>query len=130
MRSFLQIWKRKVWGVSDFVIFVENVHRPSQKKKKKKKKMEHQSWKALRNCLSFSSFLHHFSGITGKKLFGAKCYFTDLRTANIIQLFVAIKGNFSGLFFFWTCRCEGEFLRDVLINVAPAYLHIFKTENW
>ena len=31
---------------------------------------------------------------------GAKKYFTDHRTANKIQLVVAIKGNFSGLFFF------------------------------
>ena len=48
--------------------------------------------------------------------FGAKKYFADHRTANTIQLFVATKGSFSGLFFFWTCRCKGEFLRDYLIN--------------
>ena len=31
--------------------------------------------------------------------FGAKKYFTDHRTANTNQLFVVIRGNFSGLFF-------------------------------
>ena len=30
---------------------------------------------------------------------GAKKYFTDHRTANTNQLFVVIRGNFSGLFF-------------------------------
>ena len=40
--------------------------------------------------------------------FRAKKYFTGHRTANIIQLFVAIKGNFSGLFFFLTSRSERE----------------------
>ena len=38
--------------------------------------------------------LHNFSGIRSKK------HFTDHRTANTIQLRVAIKGIFSGLFFF------------------------------
>ena len=32
--------------------------------------------------------------------FGAKKYFMDHRTGNTIQLFVAIKGHFSGIFFF------------------------------
>ena len=32
--------------------------------------------------------------------FGAVQYFTDHQTANTIHLFVAIKGNFSDLFFF------------------------------
>ena len=32
--------------------------------------------------------------------FGAKEYFMDHQTANTIQLFIAIKGNFSGIFFF------------------------------
>ena len=32
---------------------------------------------------------------------GAKSYFTHYWTTNAIQLFVAIKGNFSGLLFFW-----------------------------
>ena len=32
--------------------------------------------------------------------FEAKKYFTDHRTVNIFQLFVAIKGHFSGQFFF------------------------------
>ena len=41
--------------------------------------------------------------------FGAKKYFAYHRTANRIQLFISIKGNFSGLFFFWTSRCKGDF---------------------
>ena len=50
----------------------------------------------LRNCLSSSPFLHHFSGIAGnsKGEYGAKIYFTDHWTANTIQLVVATKGNF------------------------------------
>ena len=32
--------------------------------------------------------------------FGAKNYFVDHETTSTIQLFVATKGNFSGLFFF------------------------------
>ena len=36
--------------------------------------------------------------------FGAKKYRTDHQTSNIIQLFVAVNGNFSGLFFFWASR--------------------------
>ena len=49
---------------------------------------------------------------------GAKKYFTDHWTANTIQLFVAIKGNFLWSIFFWTSRSEGEFSRDHLINVS------------
>ena len=52
------------------------------------------------------------------KKIGGKRYFTDHRAANIIQLFVAIKGNFSGLLFFWTSSSEGKLPRDYLINVA------------
>ena len=44
--------------------------------------------------------------------FGAKKYFTEHRTANAIQLVVAIKENFSGLFFFWVSPKEEEFPRD------------------
>ena len=40
-------------------------------------------------------------------------------TSDTIQLLVAIKGNYSGLFFFWTSRSKGEFPRDYLINIAP-----------
>ena len=50
--------------------------------------------------------------------FGEKKYFTGHQTANTIPLFVAIKGNFSGLFFFWASRSEGEFPKVYLINVA------------
>ena len=35
----------------------------------------------------------------GNGEFGAKKYFTDHRTADTIQLFVATEGNFCGLFF-------------------------------
>ena len=54
----------------------------------------------LCNCLSpsTSASLPHFFQNIGE--FGAKKYFTDQRAANTIQLFVAIKGDFSGLFFF------------------------------
>ena len=40
-------------------------------------------------------------------------------TSDTIQLLVAIKGNYSGLFFFWKSRSKGEFSRDYLINIAP-----------
>ena len=46
---------------------------------------------------SSSSFLPHFFRNIGE--FGAKRYFTGHQTANTIQLFVAIEGHFSGLFF-------------------------------
>ena len=57
--------------------------------------------KTLHNCIS-SSFLHHFSGITGnlKSEFGAKIYFTDHWTANTIRLYVDVKGIFLWSFFF------------------------------
>ena len=38
-----------------------------------------------------------------------KKYFTDHRTANTVQLFVAIKGNFSDLFSFQTSCSKGQF---------------------
>ena len=41
--------------------------------------------------------LHDFFGISRQKNI---LYFTDHRIAKIIQLFVAIKGNISGIFFF------------------------------
>ena len=40
----------------------------------------------------------------------AKNHFTYNQKANTIQLFVATKRNFSGLFFFWTNHSKGEFL--------------------
>ena len=53
--------------------------------------------------------------------FGAKSFFTDFRTANTIQLFVAIKKTFSGLFFFWSSSSKEEFLRNFLINIANCF---------
>ena len=55
--------------------------------------------KTLCNCLSSSSFLHHFSGITENSHgeLGVEKNFTDHWTVNTIQLFVAKKGNF-----FWS----------------------------
>ena len=44
--------------------------------------------------------------------FAAKQYCADHRTANAIQLIAAIKGNFSGLFFYWAIHTKGEFPRD------------------
>ena len=67
------------------------------------------------HCLSSSSFLHHFSGITGIR---SKKYFADHGVANTIQLFVATKGNISGVLFYWKSRDEVEFPRDFLMNLA------------
>ena len=39
---------------------------------------------------------------------GTRQYFTDYQTANTVHLFVAIKGKFPGLFFFWTGRSKGK----------------------
>ena len=50
--------------------------------------------------------------------FGAKKYFADRRTANTIQLFVAINISFSGLFFFWTSRSKEQFPMEYLINIT------------
>ena len=50
--------------------------------------------------------------------FSVKKYFTDHWKANTIQLFVAIKVDFSSPFFFCTHRSKGEFSRDYLINVG------------
>ena len=47
----------------------------------------------------------------------SKKYFTDHQTAKSIQLFVAIKGNFSFLLFFWRRRSKVKFPRG-LIDVA------------
>ena len=57
--------------------------------------------------------------------FGAKNYFTDQWTVNAIQIFVAMKRNFSGLFFFRTSR-EVEFPREYLINAAAC----LSTYHW
>ena len=54
----------------------------------------------LRNCFSSTTFLHHFSEITG-----------NLEQKNI-RLFLAAKGHFSCLFFFWISRRKREFARD------------------
>ena len=51
-----------------------------------------------------------------------KKYFTDHRPANTVQVFVAIKGNFSGPFYFWTSRRKDKFLRDYLINAVKRFL--------
>ena len=53
--------------------------------------------------------------------FGAKSFFTDFRTANTIQLFVAIKNTFSDLFFFCSSSSKEEFLRNFLINAATFF---------
>ena len=68
-------------------------------------------WKSKMLCIyqftpSFSS--PQLFGNIGK--FVTKKYLTDHRTANTIQLFFAIKGNFSGLFF--TAAKNGQFPRD------------------
>ena len=50
--------------------------------------------------------------------FGGEKYFTDHSTGNKTQLFVAIKGNFTELFFFKTSFNKVESPSDYLINVA------------
>ena len=50
----------------------------------------------------FASFFHLLLLFKCAEIgeFGAKTYFTDHLTAITIQLFIIIKGNFPGLFFF------------------------------
>ena len=77
------------------------------------------TWKANRFVLAgfLNLFIHDFLfRNTGE--FGAKKYFTDHQTANTIQLFVALKWTFSGLFFDWKSRREEQVPRDCLINVV------------
>ena len=54
--------------------------------------------KALHLLVFSFFFFQQFFGTMGE--FGAKQYFTDHRAADTIQLFVAIKENFFGFFFF------------------------------
>ena len=76
---------------------------------------------SLWNCQFLFVLPNFFRNI---KEFGTKRYFTDHQTANTVQLLVAIKGNFSGLFF-WASRSEGYFPRGYLMNV---YLLAIKTD--
>ena len=85
------------------------------------------TWKATRlhlpvfSIFPFSTTFPEYWGIRKKKCF------TDHQTAITVQLFVAIKGNFSGLLFFWTSRKEREFPREYFINVVTclfAYIKI------
>ena len=70
-------------------------------------------------CICFFSPSSSSPGLFQKiEEFGAKKKFTDHQTATTIQIFVAIKGNFSGLIFFWTSCREGKFPQDYLINEA------------
>ena len=61
-----------------------------------------------------------YQGIRSKKIIYKP------RTADTIQLFVAIKA--SGLFFFWTSRGEGEFPRNYLIN-AFSCLSVYRLSS-
>ena len=54
---------------------------------------------------SFPSTFPEYRNIVG---FEVNIYFTDHQTANTIQLFVAIKGNFSGLLFFDEVIAKGN----------------------
>ena len=76
--------------------------------------------RTLRNCLSPSYFLHHFSGITGN--LEQKKYFTEHRTANTNQLFVAIKQHFFDLSFLWTFSREREIPRDYLDKSSHLFI--------
>ena len=58
----------------------------------------------------FSTTFPGYRGMQSKNIF--------YRPSNTIQLFVAVKRNFSGLFFFRKSRSEGEFL----INVAACLI--------
>ena len=62
--------------------------------------------------LPFSPSAQLFQNIVVKK------YFTDHQAAHTIQLFVAIKRNFSGIFFFRISHKEEEFSRDYLVYVV------------
>ena len=69
----------------------------------------------LSNCFSPSSSasLPHFSQNIGEV--GAKKYFMDHRTVTTIQLLVTIKGNLSGLFFFFFLdKCTQLFICTAL----------------
>ena len=61
--------------------------------------------------------------------FATKKYFAGQQTANTLQLFVAVKWNFSGLFFFWTSLKERKFPRNYLINAATS-LFVSRKENF
>ena len=50
--------------------------------------------------MSFSGFFFSATRFLEYLRNRSKIYFTEQQTANAIQLFVVIKGNFSGLFFF------------------------------
>ena len=45
-------------------------------------------------------FFYLFSTLPDNEEFKTQIYFTDLRTAHTVRLFVTIKKNFSGLLFF------------------------------
>ena len=62
--------------------------------------------------LFFSTTFPEYRGIRSKKIF----YRPSNNQYN--SVFVAIKGNISGLLFFWTSHSEGKFPRDQFINVG------------
>ena len=66
----------------------------------------------------FSIFFFFSTTCPEYRRIGNKKYFTDYQTANTVQLFVAIKGTFFGLFFFWIGCSKGNFPKDYLINVT------------
>ena len=59
---------------------------------------EHSTFQLPFSPSSVSSSLQQL--FPGYREFGAKKYFTDHGTANIVQLFAAVKGNVSRLLFF------------------------------
>ena len=78
------------------------------------------AWKAQRFAIVFLRLLllllchifPEYRRIRSKKIF------LNRWAANAIQLFVAIKGNFSGPLFFRTSRTKGKFPRDYLTDVV------------
>ena len=88
------------------------------------------------NCVKFlrtfflTEHLWTTASASSPQLFGniqefrVKEYFTDHQTANTIQLLVAIKGIFSGLFFFGASCSKGEFPKRMLDKCSHLLIYI------
>ena len=61
----------------------------------------------------------------GYREFRAKIYFTNRRTANTIQLFVAMKGKFPGPLFLWACWGKGKFPREIPKRLLDKRSYLF-----
>ena len=79
------------------------------------------AWKAKR--FAFAGFLHLLlllllHGFSGYRRIRNRKTFYRISSSHTVQLFVAIRGKFSGAFFFWTGRSKAKFPRDYFIKVA------------